>query len=390
MNKMLSSASAAVILGLSFSAPGFAAGDVEIHGFASQGYVKTTKENEYPVGNSGEGSYNFNDFGINFSKRLSPQLRVGLQLFAQDRGNFGNDTITVDWAYGDYRYEDWLGARAGKIKIPLGLYNESRDNDALRNPIFLPQGIYSDYFRDVTNSVLGFGVYGTRPLGGAGRVSYQLNIGTLPLNEDSALSGALSAMSMSSGATYNYGLEWQTPVNGLRVATTGLSTEWATTFGNPASPMNVSIEPFKRYFYSLEYVKNNLTLNAEYGIENLDFTWTPANPTTFQPRRGDSWYVGAAYRFTDWMEVGSYYNEYYQDRNNRDGSNHATTYGMPNDFNMYQKDFALTVRFDPVPNVVVKFEGHAIQGTALNWLNFAPATMVKDWTLFAAKVTYNF
>src|SRR3569623_3061653 len=97
--------------------------DVEIHGFVSQGYIKTTEENEYPVGNSGQGSFNFNDFGINFTKRLAPDLRVGLQLFAQDRGNFGNDTITLDWAYGDYRYQDWLGVRVGKVKIPLGLYN---------------------------------------------------------------------------------------------------------------------------------------------------------------------------------------------------------------------------------------------------------------------------
>lgn len=73
----------------------------------------------------------------------------------------------------------------------------------------------------------------------------------------------------------------------------------------------------------------------------------------------------------------------------RDGSSYASI-AMVYDYNMYQKDHALTVRFDPLPNVVVKLEGHAIQGTALNWLNFNPASMVKDWTLFAAKVAYNF
>ena len=165
MNKVLSSLSIAMIASAVFApvVPAHADADVEIHGFVSQGYIKTTKENQYPVGNSGEGSYNFNDFGINFARRVAPRLRVGLQLFAQDRGNFGNDKITVDWAYGDYRHKDWLGVRVGKVKIPLGLYNESRDNDALRNPILLPQGLYSDYFRDVTNSILGAGIYGTGP-----------------------------------------------------------------------------------------------------------------------------------------------------------------------------------------------------------------------------------
>src|SRR3569623_224728 len=262
--------------------------------------------------------------------------RVGQQLFEQDRGNFGNETITLDWAYGDYRYQDWLGVRVGKVKIPLGLYNESRDNDALRNPILLPQGLYSDYFRDVTNSILGAGIYGTAPHTPMGKFAYQFYVGTLPLNNDSALAGALQASSMSSGPTYSYGLEWQPPVDGLRLAVTGLSTEWSTTFGTPAAPTNLSIEPFQRQFFSVEYVRDNLTLNAEYGLEDLDFDWSFAS--SVEKRQGDSWYVGSAYRFTDWMELGAYYNEYYVDRNHRDGSSHASFNNFPNDFNMYQKD----------------------------------------------------
>src|SRR3569832_1240775 len=386
MNKLLSSLSVAVIAGAVCITPSQAE-DVEIHGFASQGYIKSSNGNQYPVSDSADGSFNFNDFGINFSKQLSPELNVSRQLFAQSRCNLGKDVVTVDWAYGDYRYQDWLGVRVGKVKIPLGHYNESRDIDALRNPILLPQGLYSDYFRDVTNSVLGLGIYGTKQTGGAGKNAKQNNDGTKPHKNDSALAGALAATAMSSGPTYNYGLEWQPPVDGVRLAVTGLSTEWKTTFGNPAAPTHLSINPFVRQIYSVEYVRDKLTLNAEYGLENLDFDWDIDKPV--EKRRGDSWYVGSAYRFTDRMELGAYYNEYYQDRNHRDGSNHAA-YGMPNDFNMYQKDAAVTLRLDPMRNVVVKFEGHALQGTALNWLNFAPASMVKDWTLFAAKVTYNF
>ena len=111
---------------------------IQIHGFLSQGYAKSTKQNNFPVTNSGQGSFNFNDFGINFSKEITPDLHVGMQLSAFDRGDYGQDKVTIDWAFGDYRYKDWLGIRAGKIKIPQGLYNETRDNDALRTFIFLP------------------------------------------------------------------------------------------------------------------------------------------------------------------------------------------------------------------------------------------------------------
>src|SRR3569832_1042139 len=295
---------------------------------------------------------------------------------------------TVEWAYGDYRHKDWLGVRVGKVKIPLGLYNESRDNDALRNPILLPQGLYSDYFRDVTNSILGAGIYGTGPYTPMGKFAYQFYVGTLPLNNDSALAGALQASSMTSGPTYSYGLEWQPPVDGLRVAVTGLSTEWSTTFGNPAATTTLTIEPFQRQFFSVEYVRNNLTQNTKYGLEDLDFDWSFA--PSIEKRRGDSWYVGSAYRFTDWMELGAYYNEYYVDRNHRDGSSHNSFNGFPNEFNMYQKDLAVTVRFDPMRNVEVKLEGHLLQGTALNWLDFTPADMVKDWTLFVFLVSFFF
>ena len=50
---------------------------VEIHGFISQGYIKSTKQNNFPVSDSGHGSFNFNDFGINFSKQITPALRLG-------------------------------------------------------------------------------------------------------------------------------------------------------------------------------------------------------------------------------------------------------------------------------------------------------------------------
>src|SRR3569623_2709201 len=230
MKRLLSSISAALIAGAALTTAGYAADDGEIDGFASQGYIKSSNGNQYPVSDSADGSFNFNDFGINFAKKLSPDLRGGLHLFAQNRGNLGKDVVTVDWAYGDYRYQDWLGMRVGKVNIPLGLYNTSRDNDALRNPILLPQGIYSDYYRDLTNALLGAGVYGTKQLGGAGKLSYEFNVGEPPINTESAVALVMGdVQAMGSDASYNYGFECQTPVEGLRLAASGLWSKWTGT-----------------------------------------------------------------------------------------------------------------------------------------------------------------
>ena len=84
-------------------------GDVEIHGFISQGYLWTT-DNNY-LADTEKGSFEFNELGINFSTWLSADLRAGIQLFARDLGTIGNDEITIDWAYADYHWRDWLGLR---------------------------------------------------------------------------------------------------------------------------------------------------------------------------------------------------------------------------------------------------------------------------------------
>ena len=43
--------------------------DVDIHGFISQGYLNTS--NNYFYGDTVDGSFEFNEFGINFSENLT-------------------------------------------------------------------------------------------------------------------------------------------------------------------------------------------------------------------------------------------------------------------------------------------------------------------------------
>ncbi len=118
----------------------------------------------------------------------------------------------------------------------------------------------------------------------------------------------------------------------------------------------------------------------------------------------DGWYLGAAYRFTDWFELGAYYSEYYANRNMRDGEGINPDTGlpwfMPSD-RAYLKDICLTTRFDVNEYMVIKLESHKMDGTAqLNGFNNPlPSSYTmedfntqfeKDWYMFAAKVTFSF
>src|SRR5229473_3281975 len=67
---------------------------IEVHGFASQGFIKTT-DNNY-LAQSKRGSFEFTEVGINFTKELTDKLRVGIQLFARHLGPLDNFDAKFD------------------------------------------------------------------------------------------------------------------------------------------------------------------------------------------------------------------------------------------------------------------------------------------------------
>src|SRR5262249_32905537 len=119
---------------------------LEVHGFISPGFIVST-DNNY-LSESKHGSFKLSEVGLNFTKPLTETLRAGIQLFARDLGRSGNYSAKFDWYYLDYRWRDWLGIRAGRVKVPFGLYNDINDIDPARVPILLPQSVYPVTNRD--------------------------------------------------------------------------------------------------------------------------------------------------------------------------------------------------------------------------------------------------
>ena len=79
--------------------------DIDIHGFVSQGYIKSTGNNYLSI-KCKEGSFEFNEAGCSFSIQLTDELRGGIQLLSRDIGDQGNNEFLLDWAYADYHYKD--------------------------------------------------------------------------------------------------------------------------------------------------------------------------------------------------------------------------------------------------------------------------------------------
>jgi hypothetical protein len=105
---------------------------IQVHGFASQAFIHTNQNNWLTMNTSHVGSGEFTDFGANASVQIADKFRVGAQLYDRNIGEIGMWRPELDWAYGDYRFKNWLGIRGGKIKTALGLYNDTQDLNLLQ------------------------------------------------------------------------------------------------------------------------------------------------------------------------------------------------------------------------------------------------------------------
>jgi hypothetical protein len=128
--------------------------NVQIHGFVTQGFLFSSSNN-YLSMTSSSGSAQWTEGAISVSNPVTEKLRVGMQLHMYQLGQFGGSNVQVDWASGDYRFNDHLGVRVGKIKTPLGLFNDSQDVDSLFLWVLLPKPCIRSTIGDLTWPSLG-------------------------------------------------------------------------------------------------------------------------------------------------------------------------------------------------------------------------------------------
>ncbi len=372
--------------------------NVDIHGFIAQGFLQSTENNF--LAETKEGTFQFNEMGINFSTDLGPKLRVGIQFFARDLGEIGNDEITLDWGYADYRWKKWLGLRVGKIKSPFGLYNESRDVDMLRTSIFLPQSVYSEPDRASVLASKGVGVYGKLDLHFLGNLYYRGQVGVAEASKDSGSAktfedrGFEVTEDFDMDLGYIAALDWQTPI-GLRLLASGRKTGLHIYADSSIGSVDYHITDIGAYFLSMEFTWEDLIISAEYFTMRSQYLFSASLlPSTIDGGLNTiGYYGGASYRFLDWFQMGFYYSEFFRNKDDKSGDENVVS-GIEQS-KAWSKDFALSLRFDINEYWIVKLEGHLIDGTGImynadNINNQGEADYEEDWMLFAAKVSFNF
>jgi hypothetical protein len=347
---------------------------LQIHGFLQQGFAASTNNNFLTMKTTG-GSFSMTDGGINVSMRITPKLRVGAQAFSRNIGDLGNGKVQIDWATVDYRFNDYFGIRAGKVKTTLGLFTDTQDMEFIHTWALLPQAVYPADLRATTIAHVGGDAYGDIGLKRAGRLSYVLYGGERP---DDPRGGYYLGTRDNGTPITRYkstvvggDIRWLLPVEGLTVGYSyfgyrGYANGVVLRSGGVAVPVPGGI-PFRadvydgatKAFYA-DYQRGKFRTYSEYWL--MDQTVSTGAAPSFTTQ--SAWYAAASYRVHEKLELGSYYSLFLENRK----LDFSQTNGI--------RGPVVTARIDLNKYFNVKAEGHFLDGhgSPLSFRSFYPST----------------
>ncbi len=358
------------------------------HGVLTQGITYTSDNNFY--GDSDDGaSLKFTEVSLNASARLLPNLRASGQVLYRQAGEQG-ESGDVDYAILDYQFlanpTVVAGVRGGRYKMPIGLYNETRDVAFTRPSIFAPQSAYPDTFRDLELSSDGLLLYADIFTDG-GQWTIELDGGRPRIDKD----GIQAAMNFIPGKVDDV---YSRNVFGGRVMYQSSDGRWIAAFSRAQARIRVdhklmpglstNVETTLVYWLaSLQYNINQWTVTAEYGhmdaLIDSDYFAGRLHPLQY--------YVQVNRRLDRQWSVYSRYDNLYWDRHDRSGGNYGFLTGTQ-PFSSFAHDYGVGVRYDISNNAMVSAEYHYIDGTA--WLSHLDNTdtPTRYWNLISVAFSY--
>ncbi len=407
---------------------------LEIHGSLAQSYLSST-HNDILFPGTEHGSFEFSEAYLNASRSIGEKLRVGAQILSRDYGPEGNHDVQLDWGYGDYFFNEKLGMRVGKIRLPLGFYNEYRDVDSARTELLLPQEVYREGLRSFILAYTGVGIYGKLGKGlRAGDVDYHLYVGTLNIPDDVQFVQPLRrshnapAMGLETDRVYGGSLFWNTGLKGLRLGFSAARFRGHYDIDSPAlfySPLHAPflserglLQEAEPKVVGVEYQRGRWTLASEYQIfqrkaeYSADFKRAYAQPIIAAAERsaraggadaataatagqaaGDKalaglnvgsfafdsqgWYASLSCQFDDRWSAFLRYGEYLAERSQR------STPSLRRD------DYAMGLRRDFGVHWRAKAELHLFDGSA-GALAVRGNPIADSWSLLALRVSFDF
>lgn len=381
----------------SLSAMELGIGDWQAHGFASQGYTLSSDYNLYGHSRDG-GSFDFTEVGLNVSGHVLPNMLLAAQGLYRNAGGSDDEKFRLDYANLDYSlsFEDLkAGIRLGRVKIPFGLYNETRDVVWTRPGVFVPQSIYFDSLalRQPMIAADGGVLYGRYSFG-----NHALTSELVIANPQDDSGGAIEFLTGIPNVRGN--------MEGRPLITGRMGYEWL----EGRFKLLLSIVDLDRDFQSHTPGVSSGTVKAFYplvsmqlNLEDWTFTGEYGRVTTersmFIPGRGsiestsESFYVQAQYRISQNWSALLRYDDFAANVNDRNGERAAALTGLPK-HRFFSRDLAVGLRWEFIQNWMLAGEYHSIWGSG--WVtpqdnpDLATGNGPERWDLFAIMLSYRF
>ncbi len=329
----------------------------QVHGFASLGYINTSGNNFY--GDSEDGSFDYYEVGLNGIIQFNPRFSASGQLLAREAGETDDGDVRVDYAYLDYQFITMeaarAGARLGRVRNPLGFYNESRDVLFTRPSIMLPQSVYLEGtgVRELLFSSDGIQLYSDWDHD-QHHTSLKLNIAKSTEVSDTTRDNFTGGGSFASNFSVE-NLTLRDPLylqllheregGRLRLAASFLTAKLDAVFGFGGMSFPTGIDA-EIVVLSGQFNEAKWTLTSEYSLTTSKFDFAG----TGGENRSDGAYLQGEYRFSPELSGLLRYDVAYSDRNHRGNSDSRdTTIGFGWQFR---------------PSWILMGEFHNIDGTA--------------------------
>jgi hypothetical protein len=298
---------------------------LSIHGYVNQAWAISEDHPIYGIPTSGTTEYR--DLALQF--RYDPNRRnaVVLQLRHQRLGDTTpeRDPVELDWAFYQHSFSDRLSLKAGRIPLPLGIFNEA-GGAAATSPFFRPPNEF--YERRYTSKTLE-GVLGSVTIGDAAGWSFDVDgyAGRWALDQWYSDEQA--------DATNAWGAQvWaNTPITGVRIGAGAYRCDVEPYGGDQADylMLHASVDAdFDRWRFATEYLSGNLETYGRYRAA----------------------YAQAGVQLTEKFSMHA---------RGAVGTIEIPTYGHDLKSDLSQ-DFGLSLNYAVHPSILLKVEGHTNDG----------------------------
>jgi hypothetical protein len=374
----------------------------QVHGFLTQGYFLTSNHNNLFGESTDGGSLGFTEIGVNASWLPRPDVQLAIQGLSRRAGGASEGEPELDFALLDYAVIETpdlrLGVRAGRVRGPFGLYNDTRDVAFTRPSILLPQSIYFDRTRDLQISGDGVMFYG-EGRGSWGNIALEFVGPFFPRvdNENTELAFFFEDLpgDLDPRVSFIGRLIYETPLQGLRFAVTGarVADDYNPKFSPEEGDLGPGTDAIEPLIFSAQYEAEHWSLTGEYARRHVvqegfstDFIDVDSDFV------GESYYIQGIYRIDPHWEMMVRYDVFFANVDDRDGSEFEAATGLPSHL-AFAKDWTFGVRYNITPSWMVRAEYHNVYGGTFFLFpqdNPDVFALNKKWDIFALLLSYRF